>query len=97
MGVVYLGADAERRQVALKVLGPAVAADPSARQRLSREVETMRRVRNRDVAEILDADVNGPAPYVVTRYVPGETLEDRVREGRAAARPRARRPRRGAG
>jgi len=79
MGVVYLGADAERRQVAVKVLGPAVAADPNARQRLAREVETMRRVRNRYVAEVLDADVNGPAPYVVTRYVPGETLEDRVR------------------
>src|ERR1700753_2993847 len=79
MGVVYLGADAERRQVAVKVLGPAVAADPSARQRLAREVETMRRVRNRYVAEVLDADVEGPAPYVVTRYVPGETLEDKVR------------------
>jgi predicted Ser/Thr protein kinase len=79
MGVVYLGADAERRQVAVKVLGPAVAADPSARQRLAREVETMRRVRNRYVAEVLDADVQGPAPYVVTRYVPGETLEDKVR------------------
>jgi serine/threonine protein kinase len=79
MGVVYLGTDAERRRVAIKVLGAAVANDPSARQRLAREVETMRRVRNRYVAEVLDADVNGPAPYVVTRYVPGETLEDKVR------------------
>jgi predicted Ser/Thr protein kinase len=80
MGVVYLGADAERRQVAIKVLGPAVASDPSARQRLAREVETMRRVRNRYVAEVLDADVDGPAPYIVTRYVPGQTLEEKVRK-----------------
>lgn len=79
MGVVYLGADSERRQVAVKVLGPAVASDPNARQRLAREVETMRRVRNRFVAEVLDADVTGPAPYIVTRYVPGRTLEDAVR------------------
>src|ERR1700761_2386573 len=79
MGVVYLGTDADRRRVAIKVLGAAVANDPSARQRLAREVETMRRVRNRYVAEVLDADVQGPAPYVVTRYVPGETLEDKVR------------------
>ena len=41
----------------------------------------MRRVRNRYVAEVLDADVDGPSPYVVTRYVPGRTLEDTVRQG----------------
>jgi predicted Ser/Thr protein kinase len=80
MGVVYLGTDADRRRVAIKVLGSAVAGDPSARQRLAREVETMRRVRNRYVAEVLDADVHGPAPYIVTRYVPGRTLEDAVRQ-----------------
>jgi predicted Ser/Thr protein kinase len=79
MGVVYLGTDADRGQVAIKVLGPAVAGDPSARQRLAREVDTMRRVKNRYVAEVLDADVDGPAPYIVTRYVPGQTLEDKVR------------------
>ena len=80
MGVVYLGMDSERSQVAVKVLGPAVAADPNARIRLAREVETMRRVRNRHVAEVLDADVAGPKPYVVTRYVPGDTLAAAVRE-----------------
>jgi serine/threonine kinase PknH len=80
MGVVYLGTDAEKRRVAIKVLGSAVASDPSARQRLAREVETMRRVRNRYVAEVLDADVQGPAPYIVTRYVAGRTLEEAVRQ-----------------
>jgi predicted Ser/Thr protein kinase len=80
MGVVYLAMDGEKRQVAVKVLGSAVAGDPNARQRLAREVETMRRVRNRYVAEVLDADVDGPAPYIVTRYVPGRTLEDTVRQ-----------------
>jgi serine/threonine protein kinase len=80
MGVVYLGTDSDKRQVAIKVLGSAVAGDPSARQRLAREVETMRRVRNRYVAEVIDADVDGPSPYIVTRYVPGRTLEDTVRQ-----------------
>jgi predicted Ser/Thr protein kinase len=80
MGVVYLGTDDDRRRVAIKVLGSAVAGDPNARQRLAREVETMRRVRNRYVAEVLDADVHGPSPYIVTRYVPGRTLEDTVRQ-----------------
>jgi predicted Ser/Thr protein kinase len=80
MGVVYLGTDSSKGQVAIKVLGPAVANDPSARQRLAREVETMRLVRNRYVAEIVDADVDGSSPYIVTRYVPGRTLQDAVRE-----------------
>jgi Protein kinase domain len=80
MGMVYLARDAEGRRVAVKVLGPAVTADPNARRRLFREVETMRRVRSRYVAEVLDADVTGPSPYIVTRYVPGQTLEDWVRD-----------------
>jgi len=79
MGVVYLSADRDGNQVAIKVLGPAVATDPNARQRLAREVETMRRVRNRFVAEIVDADVDCPSPYIVTRYVQGRTLEETVR------------------
>src|SRR5580658_1555570 len=41
----------------------------------------MQRVRNRFVAEVLDADVAGPSPFIVTRYVPGRTLEDTVRQG----------------
>jgi len=81
MGVVYLARDAANRQVAIKVLGPAVASDPAARLRLAREVETMRRVSNPHVAAVLDADLNGPSPYVVTRYVAGQTLEAAVRGG----------------
>ncbi len=80
MGVVYLASDAENRPVAVKVLGPAVAGDPDARLRLAREVETMRRVRSRHVAQVLDADVNGPSPYIVTRYVPGPSLDEAVRQ-----------------
>jgi len=80
MGVVYLACDAENRRVAVKVLGPAVAGDPDARVRLAREVETMRRVRSRHVAQVLDADVNGPSPYIVTRYVPGPSLDEAVRQ-----------------
>ncbi|WP_242885093.1 serine/threonine-protein kinase [Actinomadura litoris] len=80
MGVVYLGADAEGRKVAIKVLRPAVAGDATARRRLAREVDSMRRVHSRHVAEILDADVTADQPYIVTQYVPGRTLEEIVEE-----------------
>ncbi|MBB2746702.1 UNVERIFIED_ORG: serine/threonine protein kinase [Microbispora rosea subsp. rosea] len=80
MGVVHLGLDAEGREVAVKVLHPHVATDLKARDRLTREVETMRRVRSKRVAEVVDADLTGAAPYIVTRYAPGRTLEQTVLE-----------------
>ncbi|MGP4027831.1 serine/threonine-protein kinase [Actinomadura sp. 3N407] len=80
MGVVYLGADSEGRNVAIKVLRPAVAGDATARRRLAREVDSMRRVHSPHVAEILDADVTADQPYIVTQYVPGRTLEEIVEE-----------------
>ncbi len=81
MGVVHLARDQENRTVALKVLRSGVAGDPTARRRLAREVETMRRVRSRFVAEVIDADVTGEVPYIVTRYVPGRTLDEVVSSG----------------
>ena len=80
MGVVHLATDSENRLVAVKVLRPQIAGDGTARRRLAREVETMRRVRSPFVADVIDADVTGPVPYIVTRYVRGRTLEQVVDE-----------------
>lgn len=80
MGVVHLGLDGEGREVAVKILHPHVATDLKARDRLTREVETMRRVRSTRVAEVFDADLTGASPYIVTRYAPGRTLEQTVLE-----------------
>jgi serine/threonine kinase PknH len=81
MGVVYLALSAGGDQVALKALHPGLAQESNARRRMGREVETMRRVRSRYVAEVLDADLDGDPPYIVTRYVPGLTLDDVVAGG----------------
>ncbi|MDH2427660.1 serine/threonine-protein kinase [Sphaerisporangium sp. TRM90804] len=78
MGVVHLGLDEEGREVAVKVLHRHVAADLKARDRLTREVETMRRVRSPRVAQVLDAKLTGSTPYIVTRFAPGRTLEETV-------------------
>lgn len=80
MGVVHLAVDPQGRQVAVKVLRSEVAGDEVARRRLSREVETMRRVRSKYIAEVLDADVTGHRPYIVTRYVPGRPLDEIVKD-----------------
>ncbi|WP_424535994.1 protein kinase domain-containing protein [Sphaerisporangium viridialbum] len=80
MGVVHLALDSQGRQVAVKVLRAEVTGDDVARRRLAREVETMRRVRSRHIAEVVDADVTGSRPYIVTRYVPGKPLDDTVKQ-----------------
>ncbi len=78
MGVVHLALDPSGRAVAIKVLRPHIAHDEQARRRLAREVETLSRVRDPRVAAVLDADVDGPRPYVVTEYVPGPPLDEVV-------------------
>ncbi len=80
MGVVHLALDRHGRAVAMKILRPYIAHDPVARQRLAREVATLERIRDPGVAAVLDADIDGPRPFIVTRYVPGPPLDDVVRD-----------------
>lgn len=83
MGVVYRAVDRAGDEVAVKVLRPHIAHDDSARDRLRREVTTLSRVRDDRVAAVLDADIDGPTPYLVTRFVAGPPLDDVVGEGAA--------------
>src|SRR5262249_8891856 len=78
MGVVFMARGADGQMVALKVLRSVVAEGPMGRRGLAREVATMRRVRSPYVAAVIDADLAGDTPYIVTRYVPGQTLEEVV-------------------
>jgi len=81
MGVVHLALDARGRAVAIKVLREHIAHDHEARNRLKREVETLARVQDARVAAVLDADTDGPRPYIVTRYIPGPALDRVVTAG----------------
>ena len=80
MGVVHLALDPSGRAVAIKVLREHIANDREARDRLRREVETLARVQHPRVAAVLDADTEGPRPYIVTRYIPGPSLDRVVAE-----------------
>jgi hypothetical protein len=78
MGMVHLAEDRDGRRAALKVLRPNVVGDEESRRRLAQEVDSLRHVHSEHVAEILDADPWGEVPYVVTRFVSGESLHARV-------------------
>ena len=80
MGVVHLALDPSGRAVAIKVLREHIAHDAEARSRLMREVQTLARVQDARVAAVLDADTEGPRPYIVTRYIPGVALDRFVSE-----------------
>ncbi|MDN3358856.1 serine/threonine-protein kinase [Actinomadura sp. DC4] len=81
MGVVRRALGGDDREVAVKLLKPELTGHADFRRRLAREVDTMRRVRSPYVAQVLDADVAGERPYVVTRFIRGRALDDVVRAG----------------
>jgi eukaryotic-like serine/threonine-protein kinase len=80
MGRVYLGrAESTGRAVAVKTIHGELLADPEFRTRFSHEVAAARRVRDEYIAEVVDADPDGPTPWLATAYVPGISVEDAVR------------------
>ncbi|MEV5410864.1 protein kinase [Thermopolyspora sp. NPDC052614] len=81
-GIVYLAEDASGTQVAIKLLTARTAANETARRRFRGEIEAARRVAPFCTARILDADVDGDHPYIVSEYIDGISLQDYVmREG----------------
>ncbi|MFI6507944.1 WD40 repeat domain-containing serine/threonine protein kinase [Streptosporangium sp. NPDC050855] len=81
-GVVYEAYDADGRRVAVKVLHGDAGADPELRERFGREAAAARRVSSFCTAGVLDADLDGPRPYIVSEYVEGPSLRKAVAEGR---------------
>jgi serine/threonine protein kinase len=80
LGAVHLGETAGGHLVVLKVLPPELADDPERSGRFAREVAAARRVSGLYTAAILDADPDGPEPWLATQYIPGPTLRAAVAE-----------------
>jgi serine/threonine protein kinase len=78
MGRVYLGRSAGGRLLAIKVIRAELAEDPSFRTRFSREVDAAKKVSGVFTASVVDADVDGPVPWLATAYVPGMSLAEAV-------------------
>ncbi|OLT26436.1 hypothetical protein BJF79_12050 [Actinomadura sp. CNU-125] len=79
-GVVYLGHGPDGRPVAVKRLWGRLDPDGKARTRFAREVEIAGRVAPFCAARVITADLDGAAPYVVSEYVEGPSLQARVRD-----------------
>lgn len=82
MSVVYLADEPSLpRRVALKVLAPEVAEDPTFRARFTREVEIAAALDHPNVIPIHAAGESGGLLYLTMRYVEGSDLAEIARRG----------------
>ncbi|MGI5224173.1 protein kinase domain-containing protein [Actinoallomurus sp. CA-142502] len=77
-GAVYLAENADGDRVAVKVLHARFAGDDRALRRFVREVDATRRVARFCTARVLEVAVSGTQPYIVSEYVPGESLKELI-------------------
>ncbi len=86
MSEIFLAQDAVlQRRVAVKVLAERYARDEGIRQRFTREALTAARLSGEPGAlTIFDVGESDERPYIVMEYVPGGSLEDRIRRNGAA-------------
>ena len=65
--------------VAIKIFAPLDGfTDPEAPERFRREAQTLVRLEHPHIVRILDADIDGPFPYIVMEYVGEATLETQI-------------------
>jgi serine/threonine protein kinase len=76
-GVVYLAATASGALVAIKRLHCAVEND-QARRQFAKEIAAAGRVAPFCTAQLIDAHLDGPAPYLVSEYIQGPSLRQKI-------------------
>jgi serine/threonine-protein kinase len=80
MGVVYLAREVRlARPVAIKVLPPALSADPALRSAFLREAQTAAALTHPNIVPIYAAGERGGFTYIVMAFVEGTTLGERIR------------------
>jgi eukaryotic-like serine/threonine-protein kinase len=88
MSTVYLATDTRLdREVALKIMYPHLAEDPSFLERFVREAKSAARLSHPHVVGVQDQGFDGNVAYLAMEYVPGHTLRDVLRE-KGALKPR---------
>jgi predicted Ser/Thr protein kinase len=77
-GVVYLAETATAERVAVKLLQTHLAEEGGEHSRFAREAAAAKRVARFCTAQVLDADIAGDRPYIVSEYIAGPSLQGLV-------------------
>ncbi|WP_150239144.1 serine/threonine-protein kinase [Nocardiopsis quinghaiensis] len=80
-GIVYLAEAADGEQYAVKVLNDQWSQDGDLRKRFEKEVRAAQKVASFCTAAIIDAQLDGDPPYVVSEFVPGKDLQETIAKG----------------
>jgi len=80
MGRVYLGRSPGGRHVAIKVIRAELAENADFRARFAHEASAARKVSGIFTAPVVDADLDGPIPWLATSYIAGPSLSDAIAE-----------------
>lgn len=80
MSAVYRATDPNlRRTVAIKLIHSHLAADPEFVRRFEGEAAAVARLRHPNIVQVYDFNHDDDVYYMVLEYVPGETLQDKLR------------------
>ncbi len=79
MGIVFRALDEQlQRNVAVKVLPTGAFSDPASRERFRREALAIGRLNHPNIAMAFDFGEQDGVDYLVTEYIPGVTLDDKI-------------------
>lgn len=87
MGVVYRARDEQlERDVAIKVLPTGILTEETARHRFRKEALSLARLNHPNVATVYEFGNHEGTDFLVTEYIAGETLDDKLDAGALSSR-----------
>jgi Tol biopolymer transport system component/predicted Ser/Thr protein kinase len=82
MGEVYLADDSRlKRSVAIKILPPALAAQPERRERFAREGQAVAALNHANIVTVYSVESDGDTHFLTMEYVDGQTLGEVLPRG----------------
>ena len=82
MANVYLAVqESFNRPVAIKIMNPALAADPTFSQRFIREARMMAQLSHPHIVPVFDIGTHGNLHYMTMEHISGGTLKQRLQDG----------------
>ena len=88
MSAVYKASDPNlRRVVAVKMIHSHLSKDPEFVRRFEEEAASVAQLRHPNLIQVYDFNHDGETYYIVFEFVPGESMQERLKRMKQASRP----------